>query len=235
MWYSMGIKREAIVQAGSEHKLTRKIVTISKGLPKNNMYNGKEYLSGIWKEEADELIIRSEKIDDDDIANPEYHGGPDRVVCAYPFEHYAHWEKLFGQPLTNAAFGENLTLAGMTEEQVCIGDVYQFGDTILQVTQGRFPCATINKRNNNNQLLKAVVEMGYTGYFFRVLQEGTIKPDSEITLISAHPKQVSVASIHHLYFHDKAPSQGTIQRMLEVEELALPWRNKLLEKLEKQQ
>lgn len=231
MWYSMGIKKEAIVKAGSEIILDRKIVSISKGLPKSHSYNGKEYLSGIWKEEADELVVRTEKIDDDDIANPQYHGGPDRVVCAYPFEHYAYWEQQFGKALTQSAFGENLALAGMTEDAVCIGDVYQFGDTILQITQGRFPCSTINKRNNNNQLLKAVVEMGYTGYFFRVLQEGTIKPDSKVTQISAHPLQVTVASIHHLYFHDKTPSHETIQRMLAVEELALPWRKKLLEKV----
>ncbi|EJL47458.1 sulfurase [Brevibacillus agri] len=207
-----------------------KIVSLCKGLPKNISYNGKDFLSGIWKEEADELVVRSAKIDDDDVANHAYHGGPDRVVCAYPSEHYTHWEKRFGQPLTPSAFGENLTLSGMTEEQVCVGDVYQIGETILQVSQGRFPCATINKRNNNNLLLKAVVEMGYTGYFFRVLQEGTIRPDSAVTLLEPHPKRVTVASIHHLYFHNQSLTEETIAHMLEVEELALPWRNKLLEK-----
>lgn len=210
--------------------LDRKIVYVSKGLPQNKSYNGKEFISGIWKEQTDSLVVRSVKIDEDDVANPAYHGGPDRVVCAYPFEHYAHWEKKFGASLTKAAFGENLTLFDMKEDQVCVGDIYQIGDTILQVSQGRYPCATINMRNNNNRLLKAVVEMGYTGYFFRVLQEGTIYADSTVTQLSAHPKQVSVSSIHHLYFHDKSPDPQTLARMLEVEELALPWRKKLLEK-----
>lgn len=213
--------------------LDRKIAYISKGLPKSSLYNGQEFVSGIWKEQADTLAVRSIKIDEDDVANPAYHGGPDRVVCAYPYEHYAHWEKQFGQPLTGAAFGENLTVLNMREDQVCIGDVYQIGGAILQVSQGRYPCATINKRNNNNRLLKAVVEMGYTGYFFRVLQEGTISSDSTITQLSAHPSQVTVAQIHHLYFHDKSPDPKTLERMLEIEELALPWRTKLLEKQQK--
>ncbi|RNB83110.1 MOSC domain-containing protein [Brevibacillus nitrificans] len=211
----------------------RKIVYVSKGLPKNMTYNGQEYLSGIWKEQTDELHVATQQIAEDDVANPAYHGGPDRVVCLYPFEHYAHWEKEFDQPLEKAAFGENVTAVNMREDQVCIGDVYQFGDAILQVSQGRYPCATINKRNHNNQLLKQIIAAGYTGYFFRVLQEGTIKSDSPIIQLSAHPAQVTVASIHHLYFHEKSPDPKVLARMLELEELATPWRKKLIEKQQK--
>ncbi|MED1794776.1 MOSC domain-containing protein [Brevibacillus nitrificans] len=211
----------------------RKIVYVSKGLPKNMTYNGQEYLSGIWKEQTDELHVATQQIAEDDVANPAYHGGPDRVVCLYPFEHYAHWEKEFDQPLEKAAFGENVTVVNMREDQVCIGDVYQFGDAILQVSQGRYPCATINKRNHNNQLLKQIIAAGYTGYFFRVLQEGTIKSDSPIIQLSAHPAQVTVASIHHLYFHEKSPDPKALAQMLELEELATPWRKKLIEKQQK--
>lgn len=212
---------------------SRKIVYISKGLPKEKQYNGQDFRSGIWKEQADELHVRSHRIEEDDVANHAYHGGPDRVVCLYPFEHYAHWERVFEQPLDKSAFGENVTAENMREDQVCIGDVYQFGDAILQVAQGRYPCGTINKRNGNNLLLKKIIETGYTGYFFRVLQEGIIKKDSPIVQLSAHPLQVTVASIHHLYFHEKSPDPKVIQQMLEVEELALPWRQKLLEKQQK--
>lgn len=210
--------------------IRRKLVYVSKGLPKDTVYNGNEYRSGIWKKQVDELTVRSHRIEEDDVANHQYHGGPDRVVCVYPFEHYAHWEKEFGQPLTKSAFGENVTVADMREDQVCIGDIYQIGDAVLQVSQGRYPCGTINKRNDNNLLLKKIIETGYTGYFFRVLQEGKITSDSPIIQIEAHPQQVSVASIHHLYFHEKSPHPEAIQRMLDVEALAEPWRKKLLEK-----
>ena len=211
----------------------RMIVSLSKGKPKNKMYNGTEYSSGIWKEETDLLEVSLQQIADDQVANPAYHGGPDRVVCLYPFEHYSHWRKEFGLELPVSAFGENIAATNMREDQVCIGDVFQIGDAILQVSQGRYPCATINKRNDNHFLLKKVIETGYTGYFFRVLQEGSITPQSTIKKLTAHPSQVTVAAIHHLYFHEKSPSAKAIQEMLAVEELAEPWRKKLQEKLQK--
>lgn len=211
----------------------RSIVYVSKGLPKVSLYNGQEYRSGIWKEQTDELHVRTQQIDEDDVANPAYHGGPDRVVCLYPFEHYAHWEQEFGQPLEKSAFGENVTATGMREDEVCIGDIYQFGEAILQVSQGRYPCATINKRNQNNRLLKQIIATGYTGYFFRVLQEGTIRANSPIVRLSAHPANITVAAIHHLYFHETSPDPKVLRRMLEVEELALPWRQLLLDKQQK--
>lgn len=212
----------------------RKLVYLSKGKPQEKMVNGIEFRSGIWKMQAEEIMVHTAQIEDDQVENPQYHGGPDRVVCAYPYEHYAHWEKEFGQPLSNAAFGENITVTGMQEDQVCIGDIFQIGEAVLQITQGRYPCATINKRNANNLLLKKIVETGYTGYFFRVLQPGKITSSSTITQLSAHPAQITVASVHHLYFHEKEPSPETLQRIIDIAELAEPWRKKLREKLQSQ-
>jgi len=211
----------------------REIVYLSKGLPKNEIYKNEAYLSGIWKEQSDELLVGYHQINGDQVANPEYHGGSDRVVCVYPHEHYAHWENVFGKPLTPSAFGENLTPIGMKEDQVCIGDVFQIGEAVLQVSQGRYPCSTINKRNHNNLLLKRIIETGYTGYFFRVLEEGKITSDSKIKKLSSHPVQITVSSIHHLYFHDSSASLEKIERILAVDELAEQWRKYLLDLKEK--
>jgi MOSC domain-containing protein YiiM len=207
----------------------REIVYLSKGLPKSGIYKDEAYLSGIWKEQSDELLVGYNQIQGDQVANPEYHGGSERVVCVYPYEHYAHWENVFGKPLTPSAFGENVTPIGMKEDQVCIGDVFQIGDAVLQVSQGRYPCSTINKRNNNNLLLKRIVETGYTGYFFRVLEEGKITSDSKIIKLSSHPEQITVSSIHRLYFHDPSPSMEKIEKILAVDELAGQWRTYLLD------
>lgn len=211
------------------------VVCLSKGVPKNMVHNGEPYQSGIWKEQVAELFVEMNQIKGDDVANTDYHGGSDRVVCLYPFEHYAHWESLFGKPLTNSAFGENLTALNMKEDQVCIGDVFQIGEAVLQVSQGRYPCATINKRNNNNLLLKRIIQTGFTGYFFRVLEEGKITSTSQIKKVFSHPKQVTVSSIHHLYFHEQSPKIEAIKKILEVEELAEPWREKFLDLMGKQQ
>ncbi|NWQ39567.1 MOSC domain-containing protein [Bacillus sp. EB106-08-02-XG196] len=212
---------------------TREIIYSSKGLPKNRVYKNEAYVSGIWKEQSDELVVGFAQIKGDQVANPEYHGGSDRVVCVYPFEHYAHWESVFDRILTPSAFGENLTVLGMKEDQVCIGDVFQIGEAVLQVSQGRYPCSTINKRNNNNLLLKRIIETGYTGYFFRVLEEGKITADSQIKKLLSHPEQITVSSIHHLYFHNPSPSIEMIDKILGVKELAGQWRKYLLDLKEK--
>ncbi|MDF2787800.1 MAG: hypothetical protein K0S80_898 [Neobacillus sp.] len=211
----------------------REIVYLSKGLPKTNTHKDETYVSGIWKEQCEELFVGFDEITGDQVANPEYHGGSERVVCVYPFEHYAHWEGVFGKTLTPSAFGENLTPIGMKEDQVCIGDVFQIGEAVLQVSQGRYPCSTINKRNNNNLLLKKIVETGYTGYFFRVLEEGKITANAQIQKLVSHPEQITVSSIHHLYFHDPSPSVELIEKIVGIEELALQWRKYLLDLKEK--
>lgn len=212
---------------------TYKIKNISKGLPKNSVFKGAEYCSGIWKEQANELNVGLDHIVGDEVANPAYHGGADRVVCFYPFEHYRYWENEFGHSLPVAAFGENISATNMTEDQVCIGDVFQIGEAILQVSQGRYPCSTINMRNGNNLLLKNIIETGKTGYFFRVIKEGKITSKSNITKLSSHPKKITVAHIHQLYFHEKAPTEGAIREILAIEELAAKWREYLLELMKK--
>ncbi|WP_078546643.1 MOSC domain-containing protein [Litchfieldia alkalitelluris] len=205
----------------------KKIITLSKGLPVKKEYQGKGYKSGIWKESANELSIKFQGILGDDVANHENHGGMERVVCYYPFEHYDFWEREFGQILSQAAFGENITGLNMQENEVCIGDIFEVGESVLQITQGRYPCGTINKRNENSLLLKRIFETGYTGYFFRVLQEGKVTMDSKINLLTPHPKKVTVSSIHHLYFHNSSPSLEEIENVLEIEELGQQWRSLL--------
>ncbi|MFY4774473.1 MOSC domain-containing protein [Metabacillus sp. RGM 3146] len=195
---------------------------ISKGKPKKLTYKSIQYISGIHKEQAPEITVSFTGISGDDVANHEYHGGEDRVVCVYPYEHYAHWQKQFGVSLMNAAFGENLTLSGGTEDKVCIGDLYEVGDTLLEVSQGRYPCATINQHTHQDDLLKQIFETGYTGYFFRVIKPGKIHTSSPIKLIE-RKNQLSVAFIHNTFFHDRKNKEAILQ-ILKIPELAAPWK-----------
>ncbi|MFC0272527.1 MOSC domain-containing protein [Metabacillus herbersteinensis] len=199
---------------------------LSKGEPKILTHHGNEYKSGISKDSVEEIDVTFQRIIGDDVENHQYHGGPDRVVCVYPFEHYPFWEQKFGTELPHAAFGENLTVTGMKESQVCIGDIFRIGDTLLQVAQGRFPCVTINMHTHQDELLKEIFRTGYTGYFFRVLEEGKISINSTIELVKKHPLEVTVAMIHSTYFDDPRNLEK-IELILSVEELALDWRGKL--------
>lgn len=210
--------------------MNRKIINLAVGKPKEFNWNNKKELSAIGKSSVQTVMLKKSGIVGDDVANHKFHGGPDRAVCLYPFEHYSYWEEIFQKKLVLPAFGENITATGMVEEQVCIGDTYKIGDTIVQVTQGRVPCATISKYNQENQFLKKLVETTLTGYFFRVLEEGTIMFDSEITLVEKHSKEISVSFATQILFHEQQ-DKTSIEKILTVDALAEDWRNRFLKLL----
>jgi len=204
------------------------------GLPKSMTYgNDKEMVTGICKDAVEEVLLTKNGFVGDGVADLKHHGGLDRAVCIYPYEHYSQWEQEFGQPLAAATFGENVTTMGMLERDVCIGDIYQLGDAVIQVTQSRVPCSTINKRTNLPLLMKRMVETGYTGYLCRVLEEGKVRSDSSIKLLEAHPQQVSILFSNQIYFHSASQDLEGANRVLAVAELADIWREDLMKRLKR--
>lgn len=210
-----------------------KLERFSIGLPeKMNYGNGKEVRTAICKQSVEEAFLTKEGFIGDGVGDLKHHGGEDRAVCIYPFEHYSLWENEFGEPLPPAVFGENLTVTNMLEKNVCIGNVYRLGESVIQVTQGRIPCSTITKRTNNPSILKRMVQTGYTGYLCRVLEEGIVREDSAITLLEAHPEKVSILEGNKIYFHKQKDIEG-IKRLLAVEGLADEWKKALVIRLNK--
>jgi MOSC domain-containing protein YiiM len=203
------------------------------GLPQKMKYgNDQEIDTGICKQTIEEAFLTKEGFRGDGVADLRYHGGPERAVCVYPFEHYLLWEKEFKKPLPSSTFGENLTVTNMLEKDVCIGDIFRLGDAVIQITQGRIPCSTITKRTNNPSLLKRMVQTGFTGYLCRVLEEGMVRKNSKIILLESHPKQVSILYGNEIYFHNHKDVEG-IKRLLDVQELANEWQEMLVDRLTK--
>ncbi|OMP66388.1 MOSC domain-containing protein [Domibacillus epiphyticus] len=192
----------------------------------------KEVDTAICKETVEETFLKKVGFCGDGVADLRHHGGLDRAVCVYPYEHYLLWEQEFKISLPPAAFGENLTVTNMLERDVCIGDIYRLGEAVIQVTQGRIPCSTITKRTGIPKLLKRMVETGYTGFLCRVLGEGTVKKDSNIVLVEPHPKKVSIFSANQIYFQKSGDDDG-LKNVLEVKELAGEWRDQLTKRLGK--
>lgn len=215
---------------------TSKVIELknfSIGLPRKMKYgNDKEIDTGICKQTVEEAILTKDGFQGDGVADLRYHGGPDRAVCVYPYEHYLLWEKEFKNSLPSSTFGENLTITNMLEKDVCIGDIFRLGDAVIQITQGRIPCSTITKRTNNPSILKRMVQTGYTGYLCRVLEDGIVRKDSKITLLEPHPKQVSILYGNEVYFHKTKDIEG-INRVLDVQELANEWQEMLVNRLNK--
>lgn len=227
----MNIKK--VGMASLDTRADIELVNFSIGLPKNMHFNKEQIVNtGICKQSVEEAYLTKDGFRGDGVADLKHHGGYDRAVCIYPFEHYAKWEKEFGKPLDAAAFGENLTVTNMLEENVCIGDIFQVGEAVIQVTQGRVPCSTISKRMDNPLILKRLVDTGYVGYLCRVLEEGIVRSDSKVSLVNKHPNEVSVLYCMDTYFH-RTKDIEAMTRIINVPELADEWKEKLKVRIEK--
>lgn len=204
-----------------------KLEAFSIGKPKEIQYApDKKVVTGICKETVQEAFLTVDGFHGDGVADVRHHGGLDRAVCVYPYEHYALWKREFGSPLAQSTFGENFTVSNMLERDIHIGDIFQVGEAVIQVTQSRIPCSTITKRTGLPLLLKRMIETGYTGYLCRVLEEGMVRSDSEITLLKTDLARVSVLFTNEIYFH-QANNHSAVKKILEVDALAVKWREGL--------
>jgi MOSC domain-containing protein YiiM len=207
------------------------IVSINVGKPKTLVFAGKELATGIFKKPVAEPVFLSFlNFEGDGQADLVHHGGSDKAVCVYPYDHYAYWEKELGLKLEAGAFGENLTVKGLIEEIVCIGDVYQLGEAIVQVSQPRQPCHKIAKKHGIKDFPLLIQQTGYSGFYMRVLQEGWVPKESKLKLVTRHPFGVTVSFANEIMYHDKNNQEG-IERILRVEELSESWRKTLLKRL----
>ncbi|MBL0385726.1 MOSC domain-containing protein [Tumebacillus sp. ITR2] len=208
------------------------IVGLYTGEPKQVKFGDEDSVTGIYKAPVDgPLWLSFANLQGNDVANTKHHGGEARTLCVYPAEHYAHWNEHFGIELPPGAFGENLTLRGLTEEQVCIGDTYQVGEAVVQVTQARIPCKTIDLKLDVNGLFQQTALQAKSGYFFRTLQEGHIAKDSDVRLLERDLHGVTADFCMHTVYHDKKNADA-LRKILAVPALADNWRNMLQNLLE---
>ncbi len=129
------------------------------------------------------VALRTLNLDGDQQADLVHHGGPDQAVLCYSADHYPAWREQLEIPdLPHGGFGENLTVAEHSEETVCIGDIYEVGQAVIQVSVQRGPCYKIAYRWNRPELLKLVEKSGRHGWYLRVLREGLIEAGQEVRL-----------------------------------------------------
>jgi len=132
----------------------------------------------------------------DGQADKKHHGGLDQALLAYSADHYDEWNAELGIALPPGAFGENFTINGLSEDSVCIGDIYAVGEARIQVTQPRQPCANIARRWNNPQLTKRVEQSGRTGWYLRVLQEGYVEAGLPLALLERPFPKWTITNTH---------------------------------------
>jgi MOSC domain-containing protein YiiM len=176
-------------------------------------------------------VLRFHGFEGDGQADRRNHGGVDKAVCVYAFDHYAYWEKLFGRPLEPASFSENLTVSGAVEDEICIGDVFGVGEAVVQVSQPRTPCGKLAGKNRQRLLTRWVAQAGYTGFYMRVLSEGLVSNGDAFERIERHPESISVSSVNDIIF-GRSEDERLIARLAHLPAFGADGRALFAERLE---
>lgn len=199
------------------------IESLNVSLPRKEIFHGKEIVTGICKiPVSGPLTLKKLGFEGDGVGDVKHHGGFDKAVCVYSMDHYPYWEKVLGMKLQVAAFGENLSVANLLEENVCIGDVFELGTAIVQVSQPRQPCKTLAARYGRSDMIKLVVDSGRTGFYLRVLREGVVEKGCPFMLKEREPHKISVAFANYIYHHDNKNCEG-IKKIFELPALSESW------------
>jgi MOSC domain-containing protein YiiM len=213
-------------------ELKMQLISVNVGLPRQVTWKGKTVTTGIFKEPASEqVMVRSLNLDGDGQADLTVHGGADKAIYVYPFEHYDYWRsELPDTELTPGIFGENFTTAGLREEELNIGDCFQIGNVSLMVTQPRLPCYKLGIRFGRPDIVKRFLASRRTGFYFRVLQEGEVGSGDTLELVSRNENSITVADITQLYVREQ-DNPELLHRAAQLEALPASWRDYFREQI----
>src|SRR5277367_423501 len=203
-----------------------KLLSVNVGLPRDVTWNGKTVRTAIWKSPvAGRQMVRKLNIVGDGQADLAGHGGEQRAVFVYQMDSYHYWESFLGRnDFTFGQFGENFTVEGLPDNEVCIGDRYRIGDAIFEVTQPRVTCYRVGIRMNEPRMPALLTSSGRPGFYFRVLEEGAVGAGDEIVKVGEAKERMTVAEINALlYLPDHA--RDRLERALQIEALSPGWRS----------
>ena len=207
------------------------VLSIQVGRPRT--FDGDDlWVTSIYKEPVTgPLRLERLDLDGDEQADLTVHGGRDKAVCVYPADHFPFWQQTLARPdLTAGAFGENFTVAGIVEATVCLGDVFEIGDAVVEVSQPRAPCWKLGRKWERLDLPKLVLREGRTGWYFRVLQPGIVAPGGTLQLRDRPYPSWTIAEVNRLAYAKKRDRLQNERRALaECPALADVWRPSLRE------
>jgi MOSC domain-containing protein YiiM len=207
-----------------------KVLSVNVGRPRQIESDGKSVSTGIYKSRIHQQVkVGRLNLEGDGQADLSVHGGPNKAVYGYPSEHYDYWQREFpGKEIPWGMFGENLTMEGLVESNVHIGDQFLMGTTVLMVTQPRLPCYKLGIKFGTDDMPERFLSSRRTGFYFAVVKEGELREDNAIQPIHRDVKQVSVADILNLCYDSERRDPQLYERALTLEALPPSWRRRLL-------
>ena len=203
-----------------------RLLSVNVGLPRDVTWNGKTVRTSVWKSPVDgRRMARTLDIDGDAQGDLAGHGGEHRAVFVYQMDSYHYWESFLGRSdFTFGQFGENFTVEGFPDNEVCIGDRYRIGGAEFEVTQPRVTCYRVGIRMNEPRMPALLVEHHRPGFYFRVLQEGEVGAGDDIAKIADGPEKITVADIDALLYLPGHTSEQ-LQRALQIPALSKGWQS----------
>jgi ferredoxin-NADP reductase/MOSC domain-containing protein YiiM len=212
------------------------LVSVNVGMPRDVEWQGRTVHTGIWKEAVEgPRRVRRLNLDGDGQGDLAGHGGEQRAVYVYQLGSYRHWSELlqrddfvFGQ------FGENFTIDGLRDDEVCIGDRYRIGSALFEVTQPRVTCYRLGIRMNEARMPALLVAHGRPGFYFRVLEEGAVQAGDDVIKVAAGPEQMTVESVNALLYLDGHHDPELLRRALRIPALSPGWQGSFRALLDEQ-
>ena len=178
------------------------LLSVNVGLPQDVAWGGGIVHTAVWKRPVEgPRLVRRLNIDGDGQGDLAGHGGEHRAVFVYQIESYRYWQEQLGRDdFSYGQFGENFTVAGLADDQVCIGDRYRIGAAVFEVTQPRVTCYRVGIRMGDPRIPALLVSHHRPGFYLRVLREGTVRAGDDIVKIASGPEGMTVAEIDALLY-----------------------------------
>jgi MOSC domain-containing protein YiiM len=208
-----------------EKRAMPRLLSLNVGLPRDVAWRGKTVHTAIWKAPVPgRRMVRRLNIDGDGQGDLASHGGEHRAVLVYQIASYRYWQGRLGRSdFVFGQFGENFTVEGLTDSEVCIGDRYRIGGAVFEVTQPRVTCYRVGFRMNEPQMAALLVAHGKPGFYLRVLEEGEVGAGDEIEKIAGAPERLTVSETNALLYMPAHPS-SQLQQALRIPALSAGWR-----------
>jgi len=202
-----------------------RLLSVNVGLPRDVEWRGRIVRTGIWKDPVQgRRCVKRLNVEGDGQADLGGHGGEQRAVFVYQVESYRYWEERLGRhDMTHGQFGENFTIEGLPDDEVCIGDRYRIGTALFEVTQPRVTCYRVGIRTNEPQMPALLTSSGRPGFYLRVLEEGEVGAGDPILLITRGPERMTVAAVNALLYSSHHP-RDQLKRALRIPALSPGWR-----------
>jgi MOSC domain-containing protein YiiM len=189
-----------------------RIISTNIGESKVIRWNGKDVQTGIFKFPVNEpIFLGAEDVENDNVIDRRYHGGVDKACYLYSADHYKYWQNLYPNlEMPFGIFGENLTVEGLHEAEVNIGDIYKIGDAVVQATQPRQPCFKLEFRFNDRNIVRQFIDSGFAGVYVRVIEKGNVKTGDSMELLE-RKNSLSIQKVYELIYADKFQKEAVLQ------------------------